>query len=397
MADRWHGMAAGVIGTAVALACLGAGGASAAGPQVSSVQVLHSFAGADGALPLGQKIAIDPAGQIFGETYQGGAHGLGTVFKLTPPPVGGTAWTLTTLHDFAGGSGDGANGRYDVVRASNGYLYGCTDGGGTHGQGVIYRITPGGSYSVIHSFGGPSDGGPAYSIAVDDAGDVFGVARFPNRVFKLLPNGVMTIRYLIGTHEYADMPSFITRAADGTLYGATWTGQLKSEATNDDGVIFKIAPGQDEVPLGDFLNSNGYPNSLTPDGKGNLYGTTVGASGGDFGEIFRWSPAGGIKILHVYNDAGGFVGGGGLVLGADGNFYGAAVQGGNESHTAPFGWGTLYRLTPGGTFTRLYAFTGGADGGNPGSTLVRDAAGWIYGTASTGGAHGKGTIFRFHP
>jgi uncharacterized repeat protein (TIGR03803 family) len=45
------------------------------------------------------------------------------------------------------------------------------------------------------------------------------------------------------------------------------------------------------------------------------------------------------------------------------------------------------------TFTVLYSFTGGADGGSPYAGLIRDSAGNLYGTTLGGGACGNGTVF----
>src|SRR5208282_429288 len=72
---------------------------------------------------------------------------------------------------------------------------------------------------------------------------------------------------------------------------------------------------------------------------------------------------------------------------SDGNLYGASLQGVNAS------LGTLFRMTPSGVFTHLYAFGGGADGGNPLAALVPGSDGNLYGTASTGGTQDLGTVF----
>ena len=48
------------------------------------------------------------------------------------------------------------------------------------------------------------------------------------------------------------------------------------------------------------------------------------------------------------------------------------------------------------TFTVLYNFTGGADGGNPVGGLAIDIAGNLYGSAFTGGV-GYGTAFELSP
>ena len=81
---------------------------------------------------------MDGAGNLYGTTFCDGAKGAGSVFKLTPS---GGSWTYTSLHDFTGGS-DGANPISNVVFDANGSLYGTALNGGAHGVGVVWEITP---------------------------------------------------------------------------------------------------------------------------------------------------------------------------------------------------------------------------------------------------------------
>jgi uncharacterized repeat protein (TIGR03803 family) len=83
-------------------------------------------------------LTIDAAGNIYGTTYSHGAYGAGTVFKLTP---NGGEWIYTSLHDFEGG-GDGANPLSNVSIGADGKLYGTTQYGGAHGNGVVWEIRP---------------------------------------------------------------------------------------------------------------------------------------------------------------------------------------------------------------------------------------------------------------
>jgi uncharacterized repeat protein (TIGR03803 family) len=124
-----------------------------------------------------------------------------------------------------------------------------------------------------------------------------------------------------------------------------------------------------------------YPyGGLVRDAKGNLYGTTYfgGASGA--GTVFRLSKTGKQKVLHSFT--GGKDGGypvAGVIMDAAGNLYGTTLQGGD------FGAGTVFKVNPSGHETVLYAFTGLYDGAFPYSGLLMDAAGNLYGTASSGG------------
>ena len=85
---------------------------------------------------------MDASGNIYGTTYFGGAHGGGSVFKLTPSASG---WTSTDLYSFGGGS-DGKYPVSNVVIDAQGNLYGTASNGGSgacaHGCGVVWEITP---------------------------------------------------------------------------------------------------------------------------------------------------------------------------------------------------------------------------------------------------------------
>ena len=111
--------------------------------------VLHSFTGSDGSNPSARLIA-DKEGALYGTTIEGGSScqqnvccqqtfGCGTVFKLTPPDKGQTAWTETVLHSFLGGS-DGKNPRAGLIFDKEGALYGTTQGGGTADSGTVFKL-----------------------------------------------------------------------------------------------------------------------------------------------------------------------------------------------------------------------------------------------------------------
>jgi uncharacterized repeat protein (TIGR03803 family) len=101
--------------------------------------IVHAFgAGTDGYDPYAEQLVFDTAGNLYGTTFQGGAHGDGTVFKLSPSSSG--LWTETLLHVFKG-SFDGA-GPFGVILDRAGNIYGTTAGGGSSGNGVVYEIIP---------------------------------------------------------------------------------------------------------------------------------------------------------------------------------------------------------------------------------------------------------------
>jgi uncharacterized repeat protein (TIGR03803 family) len=142
---------------------------------------------------------------------------------------------------------------------------------------------------------------------------------------------------------------------------------------------------------------------LLRDGAGNLYGTTRNGGDSGAGVVFRVSPNGTETVL--YSFTGGADGGypyAGLIGDAAGNLYGTTPFGGAENfagcyHPGNQTCGVVFKLTPSGAETVLYTFTGGADGGNPYATLLPDAAGNLYGTTFGGGASVAGVVFKVSP
>jgi uncharacterized repeat protein (TIGR03803 family) len=133
--------------------------------------------------------------------------------------------------------------------------------------------------------------------------------------------------------------------------------------------------------------------SLVMDTAGNLYGTTYGGGAYDYGAVFKLTPSGTETVLYSF---GSQTGDGnhpeaGLIMDKKGNFYGTAYEGGAD------GWGTVFKLTPAGKETVLYSFKGDPDGGKPMAGLIMDKSKNLYGTTTTGGAYGNGTVFKVTP
>jgi uncharacterized repeat protein (TIGR03803 family) len=158
-------------------------------------------------------------------------------------------------------------------------------------------------------------------------------------------------------------------------------------------VIYSFGGGHD----GEYADTE-----LVVDSAGNLYGTTVQGGKHASGTVFQLSPSGSGWVHTVlYNFTGGTDGGEpykGVTIDAAGNLYGTAVTGGGGFCEG--GCGVTYKLTKSGgqwTQTVIHAFTGGDDGSGPGSPVVLDKAGNVYGTTPTGGADGLGTVYQLHP
>ena len=134
--------------------------------------------------------------------------------------------------------------------------------------------------------------------------------------------------------------------------------------------------------------------SLVQGVNGNFYGTTYEGGTAGVGTIFKITPSGTLTTLVNFPEPPNTIGYypiGGLVLGSDGNFYGTTSSGGASSD------GTVFKMTPGGTLTTVYAFTGGTDGSGPQGPLVQATDGNFYGTTEFAGANNYGTVFQVTP
>jgi uncharacterized repeat protein (TIGR03803 family) len=256
----------------------------------------------------------------------------------------------TALHSFAGGSGDGSGPEGSLIRASDGNFYGTTSLGGASNRGTIFRLTPAGALTVLHSFTG------SFSVRTGDGFE---------------PNGGLI------------------QASDGNLYGTTRWGGL-----SDFGTVFRISLSGAYAVLRSFARDAGGGDplgGLVQAADGNLYGTTSGGGTYSRGTVFRVvTTSGATTVLYsfggVANDGAGPTTS--LIRASDGNLYGTTTGGG------AFGYGTIFRITTSGTLTQLYSFAaiGASSGGDKG--LVQASDGNLYGMTSRGGANDRGTVFR---
>jgi len=324
--------------------------------------ILYEFkGGTDGEQPHGN-LVLDANGNLYGTAEYGGNlsfscggyPGCGVVFKLDP------SGNETALYSFTGGS-DGGEPLAGLAIDKVGNLYGTTAGGGipgcnyfTQGCGVVFKLDTSGKETVLHTFGGGSDGGASNSPVILDA--------------------------------------------SGNLYGLT-TG-----INANGGTVFKVDSSGNETVLHAFTGS---PDGEQPygtlvlDKNGNVYGTTYGGgifdpnacNYGGCGVVFKVTPAGKEQILYSFpGGANGWGPTAGLVRDKNGNLYGTAALGGMSQLCC----GVVFELNPKRQQTILHSFTGGADGASPETDLIQDNAGNLYGTA-LGGTYGSGVIFQVIP
>jgi uncharacterized repeat protein (TIGR03803 family) len=263
---------------------------------------------------------------------------------------------FTNLHSFSG-INDGASPYAGLVPASDGNLYGTTSSGGTNNLGTVFRISTDGALATLYSFDGTNGAAP-YAALV--------------------------------------------QRADGLLYGTTYAGGV-----GDWGTIFQITTNGTLTTLFSFPGSS-YPYqganpaaALVPASDGSFYGTAeygglTNASyyGHGYGTIFQFTTNGSLAVPVVFGNTNGAYPAGGLVPGLDGSLYGTATWGGRGITPNIPGYGTVFKLTPDGTFTNIYMFSGLDDGGYVYAGLVQGRDGYLYGAAFGGGAPGYGTLFK---
>ena len=183
----------------------------------------------------------------------------------------------------------------------------------------------------------------------------------------------------------------LVQASDGNFYGTTAYG-----GASDRGTVFRMTPAGILTTLVDFTDHVGQnPTAAVVQGSdGNLYGTTSSGGETNNGTVFRMTPTGALTTLVQFTGASGSNKGGspyaGLVQGSDGSFYGTTSSGGAN------GLGTVFKMTPGGVLTTLVEFSGG-NGRNPAAVLVQGINGNFYGTTRGGGANDLGTVFKMTP
>jgi uncharacterized repeat protein (TIGR03803 family) len=346
----------------------------AAGQTAWTETTLYAFTGGtDGTTPVGS-LLMDKSGALYGATQGSPAN---TLFKLTPPAAGQTAWTETTLHAFTGANG----GDYPVgglIMDNSGALYGTTTGGGASSAGVVFKLAPPAAgkkawtETVLYAFtrggacgcGGPRGGYPRAGVIMDNSGALYGTT-----------GGGGTSR--VGV---------VFRLAPPAVGQTAWT----------ETVLHSFDPGTD----------GGAPSAgLIMDNSGALYGTTVEPffNAPISGVVFKLSPPKAGKQAWtetVLLDNASFPFGG-VIMDGSGALWGTTFGGGDGDCPDTGGCGTVFSLTPPARGTTAWTQTiySTADGGGafPYAGLVMDKSGAFYGTTTGGGAYNEGVVFQLVP
>jgi uncharacterized repeat protein (TIGR03803 family) len=251
----------------------------------------------DGGYPIGGLVQATN-GNLYGTTSGGGAGG--TIFKITPSS------TLTTLYNFCSQSGctDGDFPVAGLVQATNGDLYGTTEWGGANDTcptlpvlppscGTVFKITPSGTLTTLHSFDGPDGANPEAGLVQAASGDLYGStvgggADGFGTVFRINPSGALTTLHSFDGTDGAYPYAGLVQATDGDFYGTTAAG---GSGASSYGTVFKMTPSGTLTTLHRFSDSDGaglYA-GLVQATNGDFYGTTSGGGANGDGTVFSLS------------------------------------------------------------------------------------------------------------
>ena len=329
-----------------------------------------------------------------------------------------------------------------LLEGADGNFYGTCEGGGAYGEGTIFKIAPDGTFTTLYVFQGttssnggitPVDGYSPNTLIQGSDGNLYGTARMASTstlgqypitagsiLFQITPTGAFTVIHRFptsidnlgnGTAPEGWNPSSIVQGDNGDFY-ITMLGSSAIPSSNGNGSIDEVSSSGVVTVLYTFPADGSQGASptgpLVESSDGSMYGTTSAnqiitqnnASQTVPEFAFQLTSSGALTELHQFTDgADGIDMPGGLLLGSDGNLYGATIHGGNTTaanctHTAAPGCGTIFQLQPSGTLTTLHAFTGGLttaqtpgtlvgiDGAHPQMPIVQAQSGVFFGTAS---------------
>lgn len=287
-----------------------------------SVKVLHYFDRSDGETPY-SGLVLGRDGNFLGTTFQGGTHGLGTIFKITPEG------SLTTLYNFTV-----ADGQSEAlpVQANDGDFYGTT-------RSTAYKISPSGAFTSLASlWSGEAVG--SFSLLQATDGNFYGTtigggASNEGFMFKMTSQGNITILYNFDPHAPA-FTAQLAQALDGNFYGTTSQGGSYRE-----GVVFELTPGGAISDLHDFDPKSADGSSpdagLVQASDGNFYGVTGSGGSMNCGVIFEIAAGGEYSILLDFDSTQGCGPGSTPIQHTNGKIYGLTGTGG--THNLGVGYG----------------------------------------------------------
>jgi uncharacterized repeat protein (TIGR03803 family) len=346
---------------------------------------VHALVGDEGRDPFDAKLAKGPDGNFYGTTQFGGAQGGGTAFRVTPQ--GDTQ----VLHAFVAEGGEAVPS--GLTWGPDGHFYGVTTFGGSDNQGSFYRMTLDGEETVLYSFKLDQDVPnywPAHGLMLSADGHFYGVTR-ADTVYRITPAGEATVLHTFDHKTAGRSPNGgLIEDGAGDLYGTTASG-----GTFNRGTVYRLTKAGVSTVLHSFAGhraDGAFPSGGLVLVDNLLYG--VSHSGGQHrqGSVFRLSTEGGsYEVLHAFKSAKGapYWPSTGLTRAPDGWLYGASERGGAADG------GTVYRINPAGQLKLLHSFgEKRRDGVWPGSDLLLTGQHTFHGTTRAGGVADQGTVYK---
>lgn len=271
----------------------------------------------------------------------------------------------------------------ELVQDARGNLWATSEGF----YGSAFVMSTSGAVSTIYEFGiygvGPNSG----LLGTD--GNFYGTTEMGGanglgNIYKLTPEGVYTDLHDFDFTSGQFPISPLLLGPDGFFYGTTVSGGSSTNCQQFGcGVIYKFSASGVFSVVYNFDGTHGEApfGSLIFASDGKFYGTTTSGNGrASYGTVFSLSPSGSFAVIHDFTEgSGGGTPWGGVVQGPDGNFYGTTAVGGASNA------GIVYKLTPAGKFTNLHSFNFLVDGGNPLSGLTLGTDENFYGTSWANG------------
>jgi hypothetical protein len=354
-----------------------------------TIKLSNGTTGVDGEEPAAG-VTVDTAGNIYGTTVFGGGYFYGMVWEISKAGV------YTDLHDFGGkvtypNGSSGLDGErpYDSPALdTNGNIYGTAEEGGPNNGGVLWKISKAGVYQDLHNFGGtivdahgatgPDGDNPFESVAVDSAGNVFGVVQNGSldggMVFRVSSTGVYKDLHDFGelitnskgqkAYEGCLPMCHVVLDSVGNVYGTTYYNS--PGPTN----VWEIKTTGAYVDLFDFSSSATvtYPDGTTGpmatnatgeiaiDSLGNIFGTS--SSGGEYtyGNVWEVTKGGLYIDLHEFGGAITYADGtkgpdpqncyGGVFMDSSGPIYGTTLNEGEYATSSNKVGGNVWTLIP---------------------------------------------------
>ncbi len=297
---------------------------------------LHTFVYSDGAFPV-SPVVQGTDGNFYGTNQgEGDSGGAGAIFKMT------SSGTLTVLSFTSSPAG--------LVQGSDGNFYGTTPSGG---NGTVFKITPSGTLTTLHNFDGTDGHNPQAGLIKATDGNFYGTTYSGGTskycsggcgtVFKMTPSGSLTTLHSFSGTDGYNVAVGLVEGTDGNLYGTTVNGGAQNV-----GVVYKITLSGTLTVLYSFCSRTGctdgdYPRAGLIQAKdGNFYGTTFQGGAYDQGTVFVMTPSGSLSTLYSFCPKSGCADGAnptaGVIQASDGNFYGTTYQGGANNE------GTVFKL-----------------------------------------------------